>query len=204
MYASSTFTSLPFVLSLLTTLLTPATSLGVNCRGSALCDRATLSSQSGKIVQIFRDAVYAAQIPDDTHYNDGDHILCISQTESLTISAGVEGGAKGVTGSFSLSGSLAVGAGGICLFPQGTQSGLALSEIRTLADKVLEHGCSTCGSVPRDWEQNDPKDGILTFNYVENPFCDGNCISDTGNSKGNPTSTGQQKLRRSAKFGLID
>lgn len=116
MHSPTSTKAIPLLPILLTTLslLTPASTLGINCRGSALCDRATLSEPKGKIVQIFRDAVYAAAIDPNTLYNSGDHILCISQTETLTISAtgGAEGG--GVTGSFSLSGSLAIGAGGIC------------------------------------------------------------------------------------------
>ena len=53
------------------------------------------------------------------------------------------------------------------------------------------------GSVPihfADRGSNDPKDGILTFNYVRNPDCVGECISDNG-------STSQSRLRRSAKVG---
>ena len=72
---------------------------------------------------------------------------------------------------------------------------MSLEQIRPLTDAVLEHGCSTCGSVPIhfvDQGSNDPGAGILTFNYVENPFCNGGCISDTGSGS---------KFRRSAKFG---
>lgn len=99
---------------------------------------------------------------------------------------------------------------------------MTLGEIQPLADAVLEHGCSTCGSGEWFWDislpchlglvglivdvmvvpihfvdqgSNDPSQGILTFNYVENPFCDGECISDTGASS---------KLKRSAKFGAAD
>lgn len=53
------------------------------------------------------------------------------------------------------------------------------------------------GSVPihfADRGSNDPKNGILTFNYVQNPDCVGECIRDIG-------STSQSLLRRSAKFG---
>ena len=47
--------------------------LGINCRGSALCARATMSSSSGKIVQILRDAVWASQKDNSTTYADGAH-----------------------------------------------------------------------------------------------------------------------------------
>ena len=111
----------------------------------------------------------------------------------MTIEAGVEAEYEGLTGSFSLSGDASIQAGGICLFSQGAS--LSLGQVRPLTDAVLEHGCSTCGSVPVhyvDQGSNDPSAGILTFNYVENPYCDKQCISDTGAAS---------KLRRSAKFG---
>ena len=57
----------------LTTLLGRSSALGINCRGSALCDRATMSSSSGKIVQILRDAVWAASESNTTTYGDGAH-----------------------------------------------------------------------------------------------------------------------------------
>lgn len=79
----------------------------------------------------------------------------------------------------SLSGSIPEG--GICLFPR--KASLALGQIRPLTNAILEHGCSTCGSVPIhfvDKGSNDPSDGILTVNDVKNPFCDGDCISVTG------------------------
>lgn len=57
----------------LTTLLGRSSALGINCRGSALCDRATMSSSSGKIVQILRDAVWAASESNSTTYGDGAH-----------------------------------------------------------------------------------------------------------------------------------
>ena len=57
----------------LSTLLGSSYALGINCRGSALCDRATMSSSSGKIVQILRDAVWAASESNSTTYGDGSH-----------------------------------------------------------------------------------------------------------------------------------
>lgn len=189
-----TTSTMAMSLTALSTLLTSTSALGINCRGSGLCDRASLSSGNGKIVQILRDAVYATTKDPSTTYNDGDHIICLSQTDTITLSGEAGAEADGLSGTFGISGDVSFGAGGICLFPQGTS--LQLSDIRTLADKVLEHGCSTCGSVPKDWQSNDPKDGILTFNYVANPFCDGNCISSSGGSK--------LKREDSAKFAAIE
>lgn len=69
---------------------------------------------------------------------------------------------------------------------------LTLSTIRPLLDALLEHGCSTCGSVPIhyvDEGNNDPSDGILTFNYVASPYCIDNCISAVGGSESDGAST---------------
>ena len=153
--------------------------LGINCRGSGLCPRASWNNpNSDSIIQILHDAVWSSAKDNSTVYNNGDHIICVSQSQPVRIEAGAE--YEGVSGSFSLDGTLHEG--GICLFPQNGGS-LTLEQIRPLTNSILEHGCQTCGSVPIhfvDQGSNDPSDGILTFNYVANPFCDGNCISDTG------------------------
>ncbi|MCJ1345098.1 hypothetical protein MMC31_003303 [Peltigera leucophlebia] len=160
---------------------TTASALGINCRGSGFCPRATWSNSApGSITQILRDAVWASDKDPSTVYNSGDHIICVGSNQAITFTGGTT--QKGVTGSFSLSGN--IHEGGICLFPQGAS--LTLAQIRPLTDAVLEHGCKTCGSVPvhfADQGSNDPKWGILTFNYVKNPYCAGNCISATGKSR---------------------
>ncbi|KAI0199840.1 hypothetical protein F4808DRAFT_461493 [Astrocystis sublimbata] len=159
-------------------------SLGINCRGSGLCPRASWNNIADvSIIQLLRDAVYAAPAPLSTSYKSGDHVICVSQTQKITIEAGFD--FHGLGGSIGLSGS--IGEGGICLFPQYMADGatLSLEQIRPLVDAILEHKCTTCGSVPIhfiDEGSNDPSDGILTFNYVAAPFCDGNCISAVGGS----------------------
>ena len=107
-----------------------------------------------------------------------------------------EGASRTETGTFSLAGS--IGAGGVCLFPQDMADGatLSLGDIRPLVDSIVEHNCHTCGSVPIhfvDEGSNDSKDGILTFNYVDNPDCIGECISANG------TASSKEKLKRSVK-----
>ena len=62
----------------LTALFNSSVALGINCRGSGLCDRATMSSSSGKIVQILRDAVWASSKDNSTTYGDGAHSSCLS------------------------------------------------------------------------------------------------------------------------------
>ncbi|MCJ1270483.1 hypothetical protein MMC22_010380 [Lobaria immixta] len=162
----------------LTASFRAASALGINCRGSGLCRLATWDNKSSEsIIQILRDAVWASDKDPSTVYNSGDHIICVGANQPVTISAGA--GSKGVTGTFTLNGN--IHEGGICLFPQG--AALTLAQIRPLTDSLLEHGCGTCGSVPIhlvDQHSNDPAPGILTFNYVKNPYCDRNCISATG------------------------
>ncbi|KAJ5836901.1 killer toxin [Penicillium robsamsonii] len=169
----------------------PILSLGINCRGSALCPRATWNNPVPQsVIQLLRDAIYAAPEPLSTAYQNGDHVICVSQSQPITISPGFAIG--GITGSIGLSGS--IHEGGICLFPEYMASGasLTLTDIRPLLDAVLEHGCTTCGSVPIhfvDDGNNDPSDGILTFNYVANPYCIDNCISAVGGSESDGDST---------------
>ncbi|KAI3330317.1 hypothetical protein F4824DRAFT_505168 [Ustulina deusta] len=152
-----------------------ALSLGINCRGSGLCPRASWNNVADvSIIQLLRDAVYAASAPLSTGYESGDHVI------------------YGIGGSVGLTGSL--GEGGICLFPQYMADGatLSLSQIRPLMDALLEHKCATCGSVPIhfvDEGSNDPSGGILTFNYVAAPYCIGNCISAVGRSSNSSPST---------------
>ncbi|MCJ1463958.1 hypothetical protein MMC07_002568 [Pseudocyphellaria aurata] len=173
-------------LTFLAGLVALATSFGMvssfgfvtRCHGSVICNLAAWSNDTPEsIVEILRDAVWASTKDNSTVYNSGDHIICVGANQPITIGAGA--GYKGVSGTFSLSGDIPEG--GICLFPQG--SALTLGQIRPLTNSVLEHGCSTCGSVPIhyvDQGSNDPGAGLLTFNYVHNPTCDGNCISATG------------------------
>ena len=181
------------LLSFIITLLPLTTSLGINCRGSGLCPVASWDNKSPyRITQVLRDAVWASPKPNSTIYPSGSHIVCVSVAQSITLSAAAsyEGTA---TGTFALSGE--IGLGGVCLFPQGAN--LTLGVVRPLVDAVLEHGCHTCGSVPIhfvDEGSNDPSEGILTFNYVKNPDCVGQCI--TGD-----VSTSQVRLRSSAKLG---
>ncbi|KAI1145062.1 hypothetical protein F4825DRAFT_444843 [Nemania diffusa] len=171
-----------------------ALSLGINCRGSGLCPRASWNNVADvSIIQLLRDAVYASSAPLSTSYESGDHVICVSQSQQITIEVGFE--LDGLGGSIGLTGSL--GEGGICLFPQYMADGatLSLSQIRPLMDALLEHKCTTCGSVPIhfvDEGSNDPSDGILTFNYVAAPYCVGNCISAVGGSSSSspsPTTT---------------
>lgn len=180
-----------FILSTFALTATTASALGINCRGSGLCHLATWSNKAPEsITQILRDAVWASDKDPSTVYNSGDHIICVGSNQPVTFTGGAT--AKGASGSFSLNGN--IHGRGICLFPQGAS--LTLEQIRPLTDAVLEHDCKTCGSVPihfADQGSNDPQWGILTFNYVKNPYCVGNCISATG---GGAAAATKSRVRR--------
>ncbi len=146
--------------------------LGINCRGSGLCDYATLNSGT-RILQLWHDVLQATDKDPSTVYNSGDHIVCVSSSTKLTIGASASATYEGVGGSVSLSSNVNIGTGGVCLFPQGAS--LTLGQIRALVDALGNHGCVTCGSVPInfvDQGSNDPSAGILTSNYVGNPYCE--------------------------------
>lgn len=147
--------------------------LGINCRGSGLCGLATLENHSGVgIVQLWHDVLAATDKDANTVYNDGEHIVCIGTTVSITVGASVSAEVEGIGGELSLETDVSIGTGGVCLFLQGAS--LTLSQIRDLVDAIGNHGCTTCGSVPIhfvDQGSNDPSSGILTSNYVGNPYC---------------------------------
>ncbi|KAK3166714.1 hypothetical protein OEA41_009839 [Lepraria neglecta] len=130
----------------LTALLPCTTSLGINCRGSGFCALASWNNKSPeRITQVLRDAVWASSKPNSTLYPSGSHIICVSESQPITLGISAAGAVQDPpitgtgTGTFSLTGSIAEG--GICLFPQGAN--LTLEQIRPLTDAVVEHGCHT-------------------------------------------------------------
>ncbi|KAI5921529.1 hypothetical protein F4810DRAFT_677540 [Camillea tinctor] len=157
--------------------------LGINCRGSGLCPAATILNHSGtNILQLWHDVLAATDKPDSTTYNSGDHIVCIGTQAKITVGASASAEVDGISGEISLSTEGSLGTGGVCLFPQNAS--LNLGQIKQLVDALGKHGCATCGSVPIhfvDQGSNDPSHGILTSNYVGNPYCSGNCINKVGN-----------------------
>ncbi|KAH6647600.1 hypothetical protein BKA67DRAFT_662374 [Truncatella angustata] len=156
--------------------------LGINCRGSGLCPLATLENHSGvNILQLWHDLLKATDKDPNTIYNSGDHIVCVGTQSKVTVGASASAEVEGIGGELSLESDISIGTGGVCLFPQGAS--LSLAQIRELVDAIGGHGCATCGSVPIhfvDQGSNDPSSGILTSNYVGNPYCGGNCISQVG------------------------
>ncbi|KAF2191862.1 hypothetical protein K469DRAFT_695963 [Zopfia rhizophila CBS 207.26] len=82
-------------------------------------------------------------------YKSGEHIAC-SGTKSST---------------------------GLCIFPQSLKVELKGQHIKDLLNRLMAHGCKTCGSVPVDApNSNNPANGILTSNWVGNTGgCNGMC-----------------------------
>ncbi|KAF6783008.1 hypothetical protein CMUS01_16333 [Colletotrichum musicola] len=124
-----------------------AASLGINCRGSNLCGRASTKNAVKHITGYINGEISA-----DRTYNNGEHIACITDGNSISTK------------------------GGFCAFLQNTKNGATGVEIEELALVLADRKddvCGNCGSVPytalkRLGNKNDPKDGILTFNFVSN------------------------------------
>lgn len=187
MHSSTAFTSL----LALTFTITTVSPLGLNCRGSSLCPLARFENKNAEsIIQILRDAIYATSKPNTTTYTEGQHIVCVSSSETITIGSdftkGIDasGASESTGGNYKLD--VAIGTGGICAFPNYLKpsANLTLAQVRPLADQVLEHKCKTCGSATVDWG-NSPEGGYLTFNYVDDPFCDRECISGNAGTVAN-------------------
>ncbi|XP_044717521.1 kp4 domain-containing protein [Hirsutella rhossiliensis] len=63
--------------------------------------------------------------------------------------------------------------GSTCVFYQDGASGTAKDAYDQL-QKLLDHGCNQCGSVPTQ-PGNDVSKGQLTVNFVKNSCCQGDC-----------------------------
>ena|ERR1700748_943413 len=74
--------------------------LGINCRGSGICPLASYDNPlSVGLAQGLRDAIYSSKFKDSTTYNNGDHVICVSESLKISISFSVNakvprGGAK--------------------------------------------------------------------------------------------------------------
>ncbi|KAK3384128.1 killer toxin, Kp4/SMK-like protein, core [Lasiosphaeria ovina] len=84
-------------------------------------------------------------------------------------------------GSFNNGQQIACVTGSLCAFFQGVPGGsVDAATTKTLAQKIIDHGCNSCGSVPLS--DNNPATGILTFNFVGSVCANGNVVCpDTSN-----------------------
>ena len=106
----------------------------------------------------------ATHVSDSRVYQNGQHVVC------------VDGQINVDSDSFILHGS-------ICAFLQST-GGIPGNEIKTLAQRIVEHGCKSCGNVPVYFDKGDNdvnSHGELTFNFVSRVTSgDGQCGSIKG------------------------
>lgn len=130
--------------------------LGINCRGSLIC-----SKDFNSVPRLWQAIVHGTAgaycpggpINDFIPWKAGEHIGCIS---------------------------FPPGAGSMCLFMQGNVPALGIPGIvikERLGD-LVEHGCTSCGSVPLSGNNEPDELGILTVNYVAEPQCRGVCYPD--------------------------
>jgi len=125
------------------------------------------------VVQTLRDAMYHTTKSDSTNYANGDHVICVGSSVSLNIP--YLGKLIPVT-----LGGLNTG-GGICVFPANLEknSTISLGEIKKLSDQLLDNNCNTCGMIPIDYPNKSSDEGpIIKFDYVTNPKCTGECITN--------------------------
>lgn len=93
-------------------------SLGINCRGSGGCTGSGTIGVSGTRLSNLKNQI--DKIDDDKHFDNGDHLACEENKLGT----------------------------GICAFYQNTGSGGSGSEAKGLIQKLINHGCTACGSVP--------------------------------------------------------
>jgi hypothetical protein len=140
-------------------VVTTASALGINCRGSGLCPQQILApTYIDTILKIATGLVFdcdpkgdfdCGPMADTDIYAPGSKIICLPQGKSFL--------------------------GGICAFTQGNVAALYGVVIKRKLQELSNHGCGVCGSVPIG-DNNDPGEaGILTVNYVSNSVCAGLC-----------------------------
>lgn len=100
------------------TLSSTSTALGINCRGSGGCAGSGSIGGSGTRLSHIKNKIDG--IDDNKHYNNGDHIACEENKLGT----------------------------GICAFFQSTGNGGSGADAKRLVQKLINHGCTACGSVP--------------------------------------------------------
>jgi hypothetical protein len=146
------------ILALTTIASSCVAALGINCRGDGRCSFVR-TYQDQSIADSLRQEI-AGIVSDSRWYQNHQKIVCLDVTVTTLDTTG-----------------------SICAFLQGT-GGIPGNEIKTLAQRIVGHGCKICGSVPVYFDRgdNDVKShGELTFNFVErNVEGDGSCKFTSG------------------------
>ena len=145
-------------------------SLGINCRGSALCPahlEAFPPDYIGTLVEItdgtarFCPSDFSCGPLNDTDiYLPKEHIVCLPLGQSFL--------------------------GGICAFTQGSNvpaTGVTGALVKLKLLELRGHGCRVCGSVPLGGGNDPHIQGILTVNYINSMACKGMCPSTHYNAR---------------------
>ena len=152
---------------LLFVAIATATGLGINCRGSILCQ--TIEAPGTELQPI---ALFVAIVNDHTTScsSSSSNSDCAPLSDTDIYAAGVHIVCLPLGVVFP---------GGICAFTEGNipNRGISGRSVKRKLKQLMEHGCDVCGSVPLA-ENNDPdEEGILTVNYVARGACEGLCPS---------------------------
>ncbi|KAK4209246.1 killer toxin [Rhypophila decipiens] len=138
---------------LLLTATAQTNALGINCRGSGLCDFFLNTAISGNEAKVLSDWIQGISaegytppvMAQNRMYKNGEQIACYIRSS-------------------------------ICAFVQNAPGDTSLADIRRLAPEIPGHKCKVCGSVPTGYPgNNDVKHGQLTFNYVKHSCGNGIC-----------------------------
>ena len=137
-------------------------SLGVNCRGSALCPgylEAFPPDYIGLLIELTNGSSHycpldfsCGPLNDTDIYLPKDHIVCLPLGQSFL--------------------------GGICAFAQGRNvpaTGVTGALVKRKLRELRDHGCTVCGSVPLSGDNDPRSQGILTVNYIGGMACKGLC-----------------------------
>ncbi|CAM1511480.1 Fc.00g089930.m01.CDS01 [Cosmosporella sp. VM-42] len=113
-----------------------------------------------------------ADLPDDTFYQNEEHVICLFKNTSFILDFGVDAIGIGFD--------IEIDHGTICVFAEDVpQDGLTLGEIRVLS-RTLIRKCGKCGKCGRMTvnclSKNEPELGYLEFDWKNNAICQDNYI----------------------------
>ena len=146
-------------LLLLLSLSLRATALGINCRGSSECGTVAMSWEDDfnlpadtydALAYGNASVILGGPLNNDTTFAYGEHIVCRPRKTKP---------------------------GGICLFAQHNTTSPTVTAAKIIegVGNINKHNCHVCGSWPLSGDNDPNKQGILTFNYVLHPACEGVC-----------------------------
>jgi hypothetical protein len=137
-------------LVILSSLIASVSGLGINCQGSSNCGLFVYGNYANGTPVQQLNALIQENIDPNRWYNNGEQIACI---HGSTFYHPTE----------------------VCAFLQNS-GGAPGSSIKELLPYLVDHGCSSCGSVPLFFpNDNDVSNGELTVNSVSNGCGTGMC-----------------------------